>query len=297
MKNKFSRSLLALSLASAGWSAQAATVEASIAYDTMDRHNTSWLVPAQHGQTSNSVAQVSVNDFAPIGNAGHWTYMQGVSRINSDGSLGTDMSLSAGGQLKTQLRWSQSFSNDSGEAQNYAMQFNIAPVHLSMGGWSANHEQRDFRAGFDVQILLNGSLVWNTGLSLGLIGNEEVLTRTGAFLGEGTLQSRADIHDEMFFNLGAYLGQVDLGQFGAGNSFTIEYVLNAALDWSDPYGCAYECGGIVLNLGDPFNFNAGIQVQGQPAGQAVPEPGTLVLLASGLLGLGLSRRKQAAKIS
>lgn len=275
---------------------QAAELQSALRYETLNLANSSWLLDAQAGRSSDSRAEIDVIDLPPIplGNSMlfHSTYMHGGSFAQANGRLGAELSLAAGGQLSTHAIWRDSFSNQSGATQAYVLDFALGSLSANLGGWSADHSQRDFRASFSLDILVNGSTVLQGSQTVIWSQGQLSLLKTGTDFGQGTLSAPDDLGDTAYYALAPFLGQVALGSFAAGRSFEVEYRLQASAYWNDPEGCAYECGGIWLGVGDPFAENGGgLQVS------AVPEPANAALLLAGLglVGWSLRRRQRAPR--
>lgn len=284
--------LAALAMSAAAAPALAATVTSSISYDTLGLAHTSWLVPASVSVSDPSLASVSVDDLPTIPYYGydlqHSTYMHGGAYSNVDGTMASGVSLRAGGQLVAQTEWRDSFTNSSGTAQSYVMNFSIGGFSATLGGWSGDHATRDFRGAYEASILVNGVSVWSSGQRFSLQNGTTTLSKSGVDIGTGAVTPADDADGYWEYALDGYSGSTALGSFAAGQSFEVKYVLRSIGYWNDAGGCSYECGSVAANIGDPFTIGgSGVSVA------AVPEPETYALLLAGLGLMGaVARRRQ-----
>ncbi len=212
------------------------------------------------------------------------------------------------------IQQSVTFTNTSGIAQNYFFDFTINRGSLSAYDYAGLNG--DFiQAGNDVAITLNGTAIFTSTANLRNDDSGANLVTTGTVLGSYSSGS------ESYF-WGPYTDTLDLGVFGAGETFTLEYdiltfadgdIVNRVCD-NDGYGGYGEVGngyGEVIGddgyglcdmsyarsqFGDPNNINSipaftGVTFTGVPT-TSVPEPGTLFLMGSGVLGLAFARRRK-----
>ncbi|MCZ8234614.1 MAG: PEP-CTERM sorting domain-containing protein [Inhella sp.] len=295
MTRLFVQVALATALSASAATSHAGTVEASLAYNTLGRTNTSWLVSGSHSVSDPNSVSIQQEDMVPVtpmpGYASGYSYfMGGGGMAAANGSLSSSVRLYAGGRFQNDLRWAQSVTNTSGNTQQYSMDFEIGSIMATLGGWSGDHSLREFLAGFQIQILVNGVAVWNTATTVGLVHDLMTFSQTGADIGSAYLQDRPSQDGEVYYSHGGYKGATKLGQFADGSTFTVEYLMSTFVDWNDPEGCVFECGGISLDINDPFAIGGGFLIQGDDATGTVPEPGPLALLGVALAAAAWRRR-------
>ena len=297
MTRLFVQVALATALSATAAASHAGSVGASLSYDPLGRANTSWnsssLVPGSYSVSDPSAVSVNVTDLVPVSPLpSHFfsTFMEGGGMATANGSLMSSLRLKAGGRFQNDLRWAQSVTNTSGSTQQYGMDFAIGSIMASMGGWSADHAQREYLAGFQIQILVDGAAVWNTATTVGLVHDLMTFNQTGADIGPGYLEDRTHPDGEVFYSHGGYKGVANLGQFANGSTFTVEYLMSTFTDWNDPAGCAYECSTVGLDINDPFTIGGGFNIHSKDATNTVAEPGPLALLGVALVAAALRRR-------
>lgn len=288
--------LVSLAVALPMAQASAGTVSASIQYDTLGLDHTSWLTPASVSASDAAAVYLSADDLPPIDlgigyNLHHTTYMRSQASSTMDGSLSSYVGLRAGGSLTAQSAWSDSFTNTTGGAQAYQMNFSIGGFGASLGGWTNDQSTRDYRASYEASILVNGVSVWSSSQMVTLTNGVATVSKSGVDIGNGTLEPAFGDNDYWRYSVGGYSGVANLGSFGAGRSFNVQYLLTSRVYWNDPNGCSYECGSVSAGVGDPFVVNGSAVTVA-----AVPEPETWALLLSGLglMGGVARRRKQQA---
>jgi len=296
MTRLFVQVALATALSATAAASHAGSVGASLSYNPLGRANTpSVLVPGSYSVSDPSAVSVTETDLVPVSpmpDYAYWisSYMGGGGMAVANGSLMSSLRLKAGGRFQNDLRWAQSVTNTSGSTQQYGMDFAIGSIMASMGGWSADHSQREYLAGFQIQILVDGAAVWNTATTVGLVHDLMTFNQTGADIGPGSLQDRTHPDGEVFYSHGGYKGVANLGQFANGSTFTVEYLMSTFTDWNDPAGCAYECGTVSFDINDPFTIGGGFNIHSKDATNTVAEPGPLALLGVALVAAALRRR-------
>ncbi|TCS36506.1 putative secreted protein with PEP-CTERM sorting signal [Paucimonas lemoignei] len=288
-------------LALAGLPASAATVTASISYDTLGLANTSWLVPASVTASNSNSVSLTASDLPPIPYYGndlhHTTYMRATADSDISGVIGANTSLRAGGRVDAVSTWSDTFSNSTGDSQNYGFNIAIAEINLTLGGWTADLSTRDYQAGFSASVLVNGNSVWNTSQIFSQNGTGVHLTKSGFDIGTGITSCDENDIPRCFYELAPYTGTIDLGTFADGDIFSVSYIFSSFAYWNDPNGCSYECGSVGSQVLDPFGLTGGNRVVALSStpGNSVPEPETYLLFLAGLGLMAGAMRSHKAK--
>lgn len=267
-------------------SAQAATVAASISYDTAGRANTQGQVSQSLSSTGNDAIYLDSHAFSNFGrnspdlraaaDGGHmWTY----SRLHLEGT----------GQ--STVSWQDTIHNSSNSAQNYEMNINVTNMQFHFAPvFDASFA---FSSGYRADILVDGRSVWHSAQTFeqtSLNGPIEI-HKEGFDLGNAVEPVPGQFH---LLEIADYSGKVNLGSFAAGQSANVTYQLTSLVSWNSPQGCSdMECGRYLeASIADPFDITGGgsrIQVS------AVPEADTWAMMLGGLGMIGLiAHRRRAA---
>lgn len=267
-----------------------AVVDAAVSYNTLGLAHTDYLADGRLERARPGSVSVNQSDLPPQpGGPAAATVLRLSASADESGQMDTSSRLSAGGYATSSATWIQRVQNDAGTAQDYSLALSLSNMELALGGWSGDYTTRDFRAGFDVDVTVNGVSVWHAGRSL-LQSATGVHTATrGASLGGESLQLASNARGVSYFRVNDFDTQVNLGTLASGAGFYVAYTLRNFSYWDDPAGCIYECGWVSASISDPLSLAAGpVSVV-----TSVPEPESYAMLLAGLGLLGMTRWRRS----
>ncbi|HEU4775207.1 MAG TPA: PEP-CTERM sorting domain-containing protein [Telluria sp.] len=266
--------------------AAAADVAGQISYRNLGLANSENMADASAQASDSHIVGLDSTAFpsrAPY--PGYRHYVNLTAAANDSGALQSVANLRAGGLGVATSEWHDTIVNRNGHSQNYAFHFALSQGQLELGGWSADHSTRDYRAAFSAEVLVNGVSVWRTERGLSQDASGFHRSASGADIGAGSYANTGSIGT---YTLDSYNGTLNLGQLNAGQALDVRYVLTSRSYWNDPDGCAFECGGVSASVADPLG------VDGNRITAAVPEPESCAMLLGGLALLGFAARRKRA---
>ena len=185
-------------------------------------------------------------------------------------------------------------NNTSGD-MHYSYTLNVPFSSVGMyANWFGAGDT--FTASNQFSVSLNGNTIWGSSASLNMTSTGVNLMTSGETLPWISTIFTVGTNSNHFngggrLELSNFTLQLDLGVWGAGQSFTLDYNIFSSVAVNAPLSCGYECFNIEAYIGDPTG-SFGVPILGDIIGSPVPVPGAIWLLGSGLLGLaGVTRRR------
>lgn len=240
---------------------------------------------------------ILAGDFSPFGDIFYHTYG------NASGNFGSRVSGSGEFDITSTFSFEDTFTNLSGISQDYFFDFSIIPGVISTSELQLAVPGSLFSS-YDIDVTLTTTSgttsIFDSAASIttDLVGS--TFNETGTSLG-GMLFDSSYVWDEYSASLG-------LGSFIAGEVFSINYILTTTASGDIPFGSGPVCGfdggeggdfeggeggcSAVARSGDPFGLNAGNTFTTSSQPTSVPEPGVLLLMGAGLMGMVGTRRKK-----
>lgn len=224
MKNK----LICASVAALAFGAGPAhaLVDVAVSYDSLGLGSARYLVSDSQQRTDAEAVALNQNDLAPppdgqrIGG-----FLRAAASASRYGELDTNSWLATGGYASSTASWSESVHNTGVTARSYSLALSLSSMELGLGGWSADYSTRDFRAGFEVDVSVNGASVWHAGRSLSQSAAGVRAASHGQQLGAESLQIASSAGGYSSYGIGNYSTEVDLGTFAGGAGFNVVYTL------------------------------------------------------------------------
>lgn len=264
-------------------SVQAAQLSTSASFSI---NGTPEITDLQSGTEASYTA--SVEDFV-YGSIFDWDGpAYAVSSVDQDGSSAIEIEgMYATGQpgpygLGASASWEQTVTNTTGVAQKLQFSYDIGPASLEIIDWAGADENNPDapQSYFSYGMFVDNVDIFSGEATLRGGNVSHVLTN-------GTGMTTTFYSGEPF---GYYFegidGILDLGILQPGESLTFLYKLSGSIQTG-----GYEIGAAV-RFGDPWELETGPGITGDFVITAVPIPGGIVLLLSGIIGLITIKRKE-----
>lgn len=213
--------------------------------------------------------------------------------------------------VTSQLHESATVTNNTGAAQNFTFNFFINAGSLTTSNSVGFSAAESLFAGYDLNILVNGSSIWKSAATLTTDANGSNIAKSGANLNAGVTSG-----SNYYWN--SFSDVLSLGNFQDNETFTLDYFLTTTTtnnfttlithhcstsNYGYGYGDGYDSdsieycydtedgGNAYARIGDPNDINyTHIDNNSITTTTSVAEPSSLLLVGAGLAGLAFRRR-------
>ena len=209
-----------------------AVVDAAVSYDSLGLSSARYLVSDRLEQARIGSVALDQNHLRQPSDGQRTSSLLGLTADATElGDMNTYSWLATGGYATSSASWIQSVQNSTGAAHDYALALSLSNMELALGGWSGDYRTGDFRAGFDVDVSINGVSVWHAGRSLLQQADGVHTASRGQQLGLESLQVATREHGISYYSVSDFHTDVDLGTLANGASFNVVYTLRSFSYW------------------------------------------------------------------